>query len=89
MKMRDRIKKAIQQRYKGIDGLVAVAYWIGKHDGAKEVCDKHKNQLENMRKAANACRYHKMVNKIIGKSDTIYHADYSSDFPDWDDSEIM
>lgn len=88
MKMRERIQKAIKGEYKGIDGLIAVAYWIGKHDATKEVCDAHTTRILQMRERANNCRYHKMVNRIIGDNDIIYHPDYSSDFPDWDDNEL-
>lgn len=99
--MRDRIKQAIEQptreptqRYRDIDGLIAVAYWIGKHDAAVEVCDKHASILKAMRDRADKCRYHYMAHGIIGKrqgtayDDIIYHPDYSSDFVDYTVEEI-
>ena len=98
MKMIDRIDKAISTledgQYRGVDGLIAVAYWIGKHDGVVEVCNKHAEIVFEMRKRADNCRYHKMAHAIIGErqgtpyDDIIYHPDYSSDFTDYDVEEI-
>jgi len=98
MLMTERIEKATSTlengSYKGIDGLIAVAYWIGKHDGVKEVCDKHSKILAKMRKRADDCRYHKMAHAVIGErqgatyDDIIYHPDYSSDFLDYTVDEI-
>jgi hypothetical protein len=69
-----------------LDRLIAFAYWVGCHDGAKRVCDKHGQFVKAMRDRANASRYHKFANAIIGdkKNDLIYDGDYDSNFPDWE-----
>jgi len=89
MDMKTKISQALNGEYKGIDGLIAVAYWIGKHDGVVEVCDKHRAIISAMRDRARAVRYHHLANNVIGQGPgQIYHPDYSSDFPDWTVEEI-
>lgn len=94
MLMTERINEAIRGDYKGIDGLIAIAYYIGRHNGAKTVCDKHTAIIAAMRQRANKCRYHKMANAVIGPRqgtayDIIYDPDYSTDFLDWTVEEII
>ncbi|MFA5037344.1 MAG: hypothetical protein WC479_09245 [Candidatus Izemoplasmatales bacterium] len=83
--LRERINQA-QSMDTDINRLIMMAYYVGCHDGVKRVCDKHSVILANMRKRADACRYHILANSVIGSrnNDTIYDGDYSSDFPYWE-----
>ena len=59
--------------------LVAMAYYIGKEQGVKEISDKYTALLAEQRKRADKCRYNKMAHKVIGDVKYIYHPDYSGD----------
>lgn len=91
MLVKDRIEIALNRWETKEDKLIAVVYYIGSHDAAKEVCDKHNAIVANMRARANNCRYHKLANSVIGdkSNDIIDHPDYSSDFIDWDTKELI
>lgn len=64
-----------------INSLVAAAYYMGREDATKEVSDCYKAKIQEMRKTAQECRYHKMaesvINSAMGQSDYIYFDDYS------------
>ena len=59
--------------------LVAMAYYIGKEQGVKEISDKYTALLAEQRKRADKCRYNKMAHRVIGDVKYIYHSDYSGD----------
>ena len=95
MKIKDRIDAAIYgttednapARTEAIDELIRAAYWRGKHDGAREACDKAAERYDAQCKAAMNCRYYKMAVAVVEAGAKaarypcvyIYHPDYSDD----------
>lgn len=66
-----------------IDDLIRAAYYRGKHQAARVVCDEHNKRMKAMREAASKCRYHNMANAVLNAprtGDQIYHPDYADDF---------
>lgn len=61
-----------------INDLIAYAYYLGRHDAAKEACDDAKKIFKEQKARAAECRYHKMASAVLGDSDFIYHQDYDS-----------
>lgn len=61
--------------------LIALAYYIGREEGVKRICDKHAAKIAAMRVKARSCRYHNMSHAVIdaGGQDIIYDADYAGD----------
>ena len=78
----ERVKQALRnydfddETGNGVDELIAYAYFLGKCEKSKELCDKIRALLEEQHNRANECRYHKMANDIIGKQTFIYDGDY-------------
>lgn len=78
----ERVKKALEsydfddENGNGVNELIAYAYFLGKCNKSKELCDKIRALLEEQHNRANECRYHKMANDIIGKQTFIYDGDY-------------
>ncbi len=78
----ERVKQALSnydfddETGNGVDELIAYAYFLGKCEKSKELCDKIRALLEEQHNRANECRYHKMANDIIGKQTFIYDGDY-------------
>lgn len=62
-----------------VSKLVAIAYFMGREEAAKEICDKARAVYSEQRERANACRYHNLANKIIGNIKYIYSSDYAGD----------
>ena len=98
MTIRERIEAALHgesaedKRTAAIDGLIMAAYYMGKHDGARESGDAADARYRAQRRAARECRYYKMALAIVEepgkevaggyKGIYTYHPDYSSDFID-------
>jgi len=61
--------------------LIAMAYYMGRETATREICDRHNQQMTDMRKRADTCRYHIMANAIIGDrtADQIYSGDYAGE----------
>lgn len=59
--------------------LIQLAYWFGREDAAREICDKHNAMIADQKHRAEECRYHRMAAEIIGKETMIYSGDYSGD----------
>ena len=77
----ERVKQALKNYHfeeegNGINELIAYAYFLGKCEKSKKICDKISSIFEEQHKKANECRYHKMANDIIGKQTFIYDGDY-------------
>ena len=78
----ERVNKALEsydfddENGNGVNELIAYAYFLGKCNKSKELCDKIRALLEEQHNRANECRYHKMANDIIGKQSFIYDGDY-------------
>lgn len=62
-----------------ITDLLWLAYQIGREDGVRDMSDKYRALIRQMRERADACRYHKMAHDVIGDKDYIYHPDYAGD----------
>lgn len=78
----ERIKKAIKNldcETDNIDKLVALAYYIGREDAAREISDKYNAVLAEQRKRADDSRYHNLANEIIGSTRYIHSSDYAQD----------
>lgn len=82
MTTHERVKQALASYYfddesgNGVNELIAYAYFLGKCEKSKEICDKIHSMLEEQHNRADECRYHKMANDIIGKQTFIYDGDY-------------
>ena len=95
MTIKDRIDAALHNirdgnttaRTEAIDALVTAAYWRGKHDGAREACDKAAERYNAQCKAAMECRYYNMAVAVVEAGAKaarypcvyIYHPDYNGD----------
>lgn len=62
-----------------VDKMIAMAYYMGYEMATREVSDQYNTLIAAQRKRANACRYSKMANAIIGDQDYIYSPDYAGD----------
>ena len=79
MTILERLKLALNREdanKDNVDKLMAIAYYIGKEEATKDIIDRHNKQCESMRANAKRTRYHKMAEKVIGKTD-IYSPDYA------------
>lgn len=59
-----RIRAAVENHDMEVDNLnklLALAYYMGREEAAKEVSDKYNALLAEQTKRAEACRYHKMA----------------------------
>lgn len=56
--------------------LVALAYYMGCEETAKQICNEHHEFVMKQRYRASNCRYHKLANKIIGDKNNIYNGNY-------------
>lgn len=78
----ERVKQALSnynfddENGNGVNELIAYAYFLGRCEKSKELCDKTHSIFERQRNRAEKCRYHKMANDIIGKQTFIYDGDY-------------
>jgi hypothetical protein len=63
------------------DGLIVLAYWMGRESAAKTVCDEHNRRVELMREAARKEHCHHVAHRVIdaGGQDQIYSPDYAGD----------
>lgn len=62
-----------------IADLLWLAYQIGREDGVRDMSDKYRALIRQMRERADACRYKHMAHDVIGDKDYIYHPDYAGD----------
>ena len=67
---------------KGINELIAFAYYLGRHEAATECCDQTRQIFKKQLERAKNSRYHKKAREIQGNITQIYHSDYSGDFID-------
>lgn len=78
----ERVKQALSnynfddENGNGVNELIAYAYFLGRCEKSKELCDKTHSIFERQRNRAEKCRYHNMANDIIGKQTFIYDGDY-------------
>lgn len=62
-----------------IDKLVIIAYYMGREQAIREYSDKVRLHLSAQKKRASECRYHIMVESIVGPETYIYSPDYAGD----------
>lgn len=62
-----------------VEKLIALAYYIGKEEAARDISDKYNALLREQRERANACRYKHMAHYVIGDTKFIYSPDYAGD----------
>ena len=81
MKIKDRVQNAVNGGYDmetdNIDKLIVMAYYIGKEEVAKDLCDKYAIVRSIQNERARQSRYHNMAQKILGPTERLYSADYS------------
>ena len=83
MKMEERVRQMVKSANMSEDSvarLVALAYWMGREEATRKICDKHNNMIADMIYRATECRYHKMVSNVIGDCTVIYDDDYAGEF---------
>lgn len=90
--LNERVKEAIEnyEFYKkpaDINALIAYAYYLGRCEAAKEVCDDARIIFAEQKERAAKCRYHKMAMQIQGGSNYIYHQDYDQWIGDFSEDE--
>lgn len=79
--LNERVKEAIEnyrfnEKPADINALIAYAYYLGRCEAAKEVCDDAKKIFAEQKERAAKCRYHRMAMAVQGNNDYIYHQDY-------------
>lgn len=84
MKIKERIEKALSNlgnfgNEDSIDKLIAVAYYMGREQASKEICDKVSDIFAEQKDRAEKSRYHNMAMNIQGNIDAIYSSDYAQD----------
>ena len=82
MTINERIKTALSEfdcEKDDINKLVALAYYIGREEAAKELADKYNALLKEQRARATACRYYRMALDVLGDVEYIYSLDYYRD----------
>jgi hypothetical protein len=83
MTAHEKIKQAMQHgpTPDSIDGLICLAYYIGREAAARTICDEHNRRIAAMRAQADAehCRHvaHRVIDAAGG--DSIYSGDYAGD----------
>lgn len=83
MTIKERIKQAINNgeafQDDCIDKLIAMAYYIGKEEATKTICDKSQEVFASQVERAKECRYHKMAMQVQGDVKMISSYDYRQD----------
>lgn len=62
-----------------VEKMIFLAYFMGREDATVEVSYKYAAHIKEQRKRANACRYSKMANAVVGTEDYLYCSDYRQD----------
>jgi hypothetical protein len=82
MTAKERVLKALENRefeVDSIDKIITLAYYMGREQAAKEVCDSVRAIFSEQQKRAAESRYHNYAMTIQGNIDYIYHPDYAGD----------
>ena len=83
MTAHDRIKQAIRNgpTPDGIDGLICLAYYMGREASARAICDEHTRRIAAMRAQADTEHCHHVAHRVIDAAggDSIYSGDYAGD----------
>ena len=62
-----------------INALIAYAYYLGRHNGVRDICDKASKIFSDQRKRCDETRYHNLAMKIQGGVSYIYDEDYNDE----------
>jgi len=62
-----------------IEKMIYAAYYIGREESARRLSDMYNAHIEEQRKRAQACRYHRLAETIIGEERYLYSPDYRGD----------
>lgn len=60
----------------GIEKMIYMAYYMGREDATREISDRYNELIQEQRKRAQECRYHKLAAAIVGDVEYIYSSDY-------------
>lgn len=71
------VKKGVEPN--SIEGLISLAYWIGRESAAKQVADSYCAKIEAMREFASSQKYHRLCNSVIDSVNMDYQPDYAGD----------
>lgn len=79
--LNERVKEAIAKytfdaETADINAVIAYAYYLGRCEVAKEVCDSASEIFKQQTERAEKMRYHNMANEVQGNIKMIYHSDY-------------
>ncbi len=91
--LNERVKEAIEnyefnsKKPANVNALIAYAYYLGRCEAAKEVCDKAKEIFKEQKSRAAECRYHKMAMEVQGNNDYVRHQDYDQWIRDFSEDE--
>lgn len=81
MTTHDRVLVALEnynfdENENGINELIAYAYYLGRCQVAKEICDDVQKVFKDQIERASNCRYKHMAMRVQGNCHMIYHGDY-------------
>lgn len=62
-----------------IEKMIAMAYWMGREEAARQVSDMYNAHLAEQRKRAEKCRYRYMAEAVVGDERFLYCPDYSGE----------
>jgi hypothetical protein len=83
MKAIDKVNELVSQNGpepSTLEQLVVFAYYMGREEATKRICDEHNRRIKVMRDRANAMRYYKLASSVIGaEGSMIYSSDYAGD----------
>ena len=65
-----------------IEKMIYAAYYIGREESARRVSNMYNEHIAEQRKRAQACRYHRLAESIVGEERYLYSPDYSGDVTD-------
>lgn len=60
----------------GIEKMIYMAYYMGREDATREISNRYNELIQEQRKRAQECRYHKLAAAIVGDVEYIYSSDY-------------
>lgn len=66
-----------EEKPASLEKLVYIAYFMGREEATREVSDKYSAHIAEQHKRADACRYSRMANAVVGPERFIYSGDYA------------
>ena len=62
-----------------IEKMIAMAYWMGREEAARQVSDMYSKHIAEQRERAEKCRYRHMAEAVVGNERFLYCSDYAGD----------